>query len=153
MVDAPRRALPVSTPFDLPFTAKVFSVGDVFDSATFTVAIPDNLYIEVITFSFDFDTAAGVRGTDPGSVVFSRGGLSFLAVAAFQLVNNDVGRLSWGQFGASRTGATASSAWLQMLPQKLHLYPDDLLTFNFPSLVAGDIFGPLVFHGHTWEVY
>lgn len=153
MVDAPRKALPVSTPFDLPFSAKVFSVGDVFDSQAFAVTIPDNIYIEVITFSIDFDTAAGVRGTDAGSVRFSRGGLIFLSVPAFKLTNNLVGRMSWGQFGAAAVTATGFQAWLQLLPQKLHLYPDDMLSFNFPSFVAGDVFGALVFHGHTWEVY
>ncbi len=153
MTDAPLRALPVSTPFDLPFTAKVFSVGDTFNSMSFTVKIPDNFYIELISFSVDFDTAAGIRSQNEGAVSFTRAGQTFVAIPAFRLLNNIVGRLSWGQFGSSWTAASSRDAWLQMLPAKLHLYPDDLLTFNFPSWVAGDIFGPLVFHGHTWEVY
>lgn len=153
MVDRPLQALPVSTPFHLPFSAKVFSVGNIFNSMLFTVQIPDNLYIELIAFSIDFDSAAGIRSLDEGAVSFSRGGLVFIAVPAFRILNNQVGRMSWGQFGESWTASTATDAWHQQLPAKLHLYPDDLLSFNFPSFTAGDVFGPLVFHGHTWEVY
>lgn len=153
MVHEVVNALPVSTPFDLPFSAKVFAVGDVFDSKLFTVQIPDNIFVELISFSVDYDTAAGIRSTSEGSVTFSRGGMIFLTVPAFKLTNNQVGSLTWAQFGHVHTTTTNIGARQQNLPAGVHLYPDDLLSFDFTSLAAGDLFGPLVFHGHTWEVY
>lgn len=153
MVNETRRALPVSTPFDLPFSAKVFSLGTGFTSRTFSVSIPDNLYVDLICFSTLFDTAAGVRSTDEGSVNFYRGGLRFLSVPAVKLANNQVGSITWAQFGYVYQSITSVLNRQQNLPAHLHLYPADLIIFDLPSFTAGDIFSPMIFHGHTWEVY
>lgn len=148
-----RLALPVTTPFHLPFSVQSFTMGTTWNQQVFSVYVPSNIFMQLTSIKIICGCGPGIRPTTGGKLDFLRGDKSFLHVAGPALKTNTTLYFCWCDINTIPGRDTYSKAYAYQIPSNIYLYPEDQIYFDFPSFLPGDVFGPVTIHGKTWEVH
>ena len=148
----PWRSRPVITPFRDDYSARVLTYAGPWTSRTFSIYIPDDLYIIPSAIHISIDAANAIRATTASYLYFYRGSVLYNG-CIFDFIVNNLVQDHFIVTGVPYPPAARPRECKEFyLPTGIHCYPRDRLFFDLPSQAAGDIIGPIHIHGKTWEI-
>jgi hypothetical protein len=147
----PWKSRPTIAPFREDYTGELLHIPDQANVTTFVFQLPGDVYLVPSVISLRIITGAGIRSSTPSSLLISRGGHIYNGCNFGPVASSQTAIIFLSACTGTQVSGTVRIGRLYAFPWPSYCYPDDIFTFDIPSLILGDVIEHIHIHGKLWR--